>query len=79
MDFSSQALRSGEVVVWSGELEKQRHDAQVKPAPPIREEHKPRMCRQPHVRDDECSKVGEFSINNRKAIRALRQKWGVKL
>jgi len=35
MDFSSQALRRGEVVIWSGALEKQRHDAAVRPAPPI--------------------------------------------
>jgi hypothetical protein len=74
MDF--QPLRRGEVVIWSGSLEKQRHDAAVRPAPPIRDESKPRMCRQPHSRD-ESADVGEFHVNNQKAIRALRQKWGI--
>jgi len=71
-------MESSYVVVWSGELEKRAHDAAIRPAPPIADESKPRMCRQPQVRD-ECSKVGEFSINNQRLIRALREKCGLKL
>jgi hypothetical protein len=78
MDFSFARLRPNERVVWNGQLEKAAHDAAVKPAPPIKEEHRPRMCREPKVRE-ECSGPGEFHVNNQKAIRALRQKWGLKL
>jgi hypothetical protein len=78
MDFSSQALRRGEVVIWSGSLEKQRHDATVKPAPPVADESRPRMCRQPHSRD-ECADVGEFKVSDERVIRSLRRKWGIGL
>ena len=73
MDFSSQALRRGEIVIWSGALEKQRHDAAVKPAPPIKE-HKPRLCRRPDSAD-----VGEFKLSDERVIRSLRRKWGIGL
>ena len=74
MDFSSQALRRGEVVVWSGSLEKQLHDAAVKPAPPIREVSKPRMCGTQDGAD-----VGAFKVSDERIVRALREKWGMKL
>jgi hypothetical protein len=77
VDFSFERLRPNERVVWSGTLEKMQRDKTTKPAPPIREESKPRMCRQPQVRD-ECSNIGEFHLNNQHVIRALREKWGVK-
>jgi hypothetical protein len=75
MDFSSQALRRGEVVIWSGSLEKQRHDAATRPAPPVPEEHKPRMCRT----RDESADVGEFKLSDERVIRSLRRKWGIGL
>ena len=76
MNFSS-ALQAGEIVVWNGELEKRKHDAGTRPAPPLAEESRPRMCIESHGRD-EGSNVGEFSINNQRVIRALRERWGVK-
>jgi hypothetical protein len=72
MDFSFQALRRGEVVIWSGALEKQRHDSAVKPAPPIKES-KPRMC----GTRDESADVGEFKLSDEQVIRSLRTKWGI--
>lgn len=75
MDFSSQTLRPGEVVIWSAELEKQQHDRAIRPAPPIKEEHKPRMCREKVRKAD--TDVGEFRVSNPDAVRRLRQKWGL--
>ncbi len=72
MDFSSQALRPGEVVIWSGALEKARHDAATKPAP-VLAESKPRMC---GTRDD-CADVGAFKVSDERVIRSLREKWGI--
>jgi len=73
MDFSSQALRPGEVVIWSGALEKARHDAATKPAPPLAEESRPRMR--------QCEKSVDvstvFNVSDERVIRSLRTKWGI--
>jgi hypothetical protein len=66
------------VVVWSGVLEKQRHDQQVRPAPPIREESRPRMCREKSVDVDRFT-VREFRVADERVIRSLRRKWGIGL
>jgi hypothetical protein len=82
MDFSSQLLR-GEKVVWSASLEKQRHDEQLRPAPPIAEVSRPniRIREKKHkvAEDDPCADVGEFHVRDREAIRQLREKWSLKL
>ena len=74
MDFES-SLRPGERIVWNGVLEKQQHDKAIRPAPPIKEEPKPRMCREKVRKAD--ADVGEFHVSNPDAVRRLRQKWGL--
>ncbi len=71
MNFSSQLL-PGEKIIWSGALEKARHDAATKPAPSLAES-KPRMC---GTRDD-CVDVGAFKVSDERVIRSLREKWGI--
>ena len=77
MEFSTQLCR-GERVVWSASIEKQKHDAAIKPAPVIAEETRPRMCHEKH-RECEPSSAGEFRVTDQRVIRALRRKRGIGL
>jgi hypothetical protein len=84
MDFSSQLLR-GEKVVWSAEIEKRRHDSEVRPAPPVSAE--PMMAgeknkhhrspRRSNLERDTCADVGHFRLADEQVIRSLRRKWGI--
>jgi hypothetical protein len=62
MDFSSQTLRRGEVVIWSGALEKQRHDAATRPAPPLADESRPNV----HIREHCSARGAEKGIPRKK-------------
>jgi hypothetical protein len=73
MDFSFESLRPGEVVIWNGQMGKQQRDAVIRPAPPIREQSRPRMC----GTRDECADVGAFKVSDERVIKSLRTKWGI--
>lgn len=64
MDFSFQAIRPGELVIWNGQIEKQQRDAATKPAPPLADETKPNIRIREHVIDE-------------RIVRSLRGKWGI--
>ena len=81
MDFST-ALCRGERVVWSAQIEKEKHDATIRPAPVIAEDKQPRMCHEKHGALSESNKVsnaGEFRVTDQRVIKALRRKWGIGL
>ena len=64
MDFSFQALRPGEVVIWNGEMDKRKCDAVKKSAPALSDEPKPNIRIREHVIDD-------------RIVRSVRGKWGI--
>jgi hypothetical protein len=83
MDFSSQALRPGEVVIWSGELEKRQHDAATKPAPQISDESRPniRILEHCSARGAENGVPRKKSVSkpviDERIVRAIRGEWGI--
>jgi hypothetical protein len=64
VDFSFEALRPGEVVVWNGQIEKQQRDAAIKPAPVVADESRPNIHIREHVIDE-------------RIVRVIRGEWGI--
>lgn len=77
MDFSSQSLPPGYVVIWSGELEKRQHDRQTKLAPLLSDESRPRM----RIRDVRLADADQrntvAALHEHHIVKAISDEWGI--